>query len=237
MHPPLSAPQLTIAAASTPATPQTRRSERTDTIGVLLAIPVRVKFAGFALSADESLPAASYHLGMTETTTWSLERVEHSLVNVWLLHDADGSLVACSFDRDDQRLRTLATEHGATTIGTPSRRSAAARQLAEYFDGDRRRFDVSLRMVGTAFQRAAWTALTAIPYGETRSYAEQARAIGRPSAVRAVGRANGQNQIAIIVPCHRVIGSDGSLTGFAGGTAVKRKLLALEAHQRSLFPA
>lgn len=101
-------------------------------------------------------------------------------------------------------------------------------ELAAYFAGHRRSFDLPLDLVGTPFQLQAWRALLAIPYGQTRSYAEQARAVGRPTAVRAVAAANGRNKISLIVPCHRVIGSDGSLTGYGGGVARKRWLLALE---------
>jgi len=103
-----------------------------------------------------------------------------------------------------------------------------ARQLEEYFAGRRRQFNLPLDLRGTDFQKRCWRALLKIPYGETRSYADIARAIGKPSAVRAVGLANGQNPIAIIVPCHRVIGSDGSLTGYGGGLENKRRLLELE---------
>ena len=105
----------------------------------------------------------------------------------------------------------------------------AARQLDAYFAGDRREFDLPLRLYGTDFQAVVWRALREIPYGETRSYADVARRIGRPTAVRAVGHANGQNPLAIVVPCHRVIGADGSLTGYAGGLELKRALLELEA--------
>ncbi len=107
--------------------------------------------------------------------------------------------------------------------------AAAVAQLAEYFDGHRREFDVPLVLDGPPFQRQAWHALREIPYGETVSYCEQARRIGQPDAARAVGAANGQNPIAVIVPCHRVIGADGSLTGFGGGLERKRLLLDLEA--------
>src|SRR4051794_35862789 len=105
---------------------------------------------------------------------------------------------------------------------------AVTRQLGEYFAGERTAFDLPLQPHGTDFQRAGWAALRAIPYGETRSYGEIARAVGRPDAVRAVGAANGSNPIAVIVPCHRVIGADGSLTGFGGGLERKRILLDLE---------
>ena len=103
-----------------------------------------------------------------------------------------------------------------------------AEQLAEYFAGSRTQFDVPLDPVGTEFQQQAWLALREIPFGQTRSYAEQARAIGRPSAVRAIGAANGRNPLTIVVPCHRVIGADGTLTGFAGGLHRKRALLEHE---------
>lgn len=106
--------------------------------------------------------------------------------------------------------------------------AALANQLAEYFAGVRRQFDLPLDPLGTEFQRAVWDALREIPFGTTRSYAQQAAMIGRPDAVRAVGAANGKNPISIVIPCHRVIGSNGSLTGFAGGIAVKRYLLELE---------
>ena len=106
--------------------------------------------------------------------------------------------------------------------------AATATQLAEYFAGARTAFDLPLATAGTDFQRAVWRALDAIPYGETRSYADIARAIGRPTAMRAVGAANGRNPISIVTPCHRVIGASGALTGFAGGLAAKRHLLGLE---------
>ena len=110
----------------------------------------------------------------------------------------------------------------------------AAQQLAEYFAGDRREFDLPLDLDGTDFQRQAWLALADVPYGETVSYGEQAERIGRPGASRAVGAANAKNPVPIVLPCHRVVGADGSLTGFAGGLELKRKLLAHERSQQSL---
>ena len=104
----------------------------------------------------------------------------------------------------------------------------AQRQLREYFEGERHVFDLALAPAGTAFQRRVWNALSAIPYGETRSYKDIAAAIGNPRAAVAVGAANGSNPLPIVVPCHRVIGSDGKLTGFGGGLAAKRYLLDLE---------
>jgi methylated-DNA-[protein]-cysteine S-methyltransferase len=101
-------------------------------------------------------------------------------------------------------------------------------QLGEYFAGDRRRFDLPLQLRGTPFQQRVWAALREIPYGETVSYGELARLIDNPAAVRAVGLANGRNPVSIIVPCHRVVGANGDLTGYGGGTARKRHLLDFE---------
>lgn len=108
----------------------------------------------------------------------------------------------------------------------------AVRQLRDYFEGRRRTFDLPLDPEGTDFQKAVWTGLNAIPYGETRSYAALAAAIGRPGASRAVGAANGRNPLSIVTPCHRVIGANGTLTGFAGGLVVKQWLLAHERGER-----
>jgi O-6-methylguanine DNA methyltransferase len=102
------------------------------------------------------------------------------------------------------------------------------RELEEYFAGARRQFSFPLDLRGTEFQLACWRALIAIPYGETRSYGDIARAVGRPQGFRAVGMANNRNPIAIVVPCHRVIASDGTLCGYGGGLEIKRKLLELE---------
>lgn len=110
----------------------------------------------------------------------------------------------------------------------------AIAQLEEYFAGERTVFDLPLDPQGTPFDRAVWDLLLAIPHGETRSYGDVARALGRMDRVRAVGRANGRNPLAIIVPCHRVIGADGSLVGYGGGLERKRALLALERGAREL---
>jgi methylated-DNA-[protein]-cysteine S-methyltransferase len=111
---------------------------------------------------------------------------------------------------------------------------SARDQLRAYFEGELRTFQVPLRLAGTPFQRLAWEALLTIPYGATLSYAEQARRIGRPRASRAVGAANGRNPIALIIPCHRVIGADGTLTGYGGGLELKRWLLEHEAETLGL---
>jgi methylated-DNA-[protein]-cysteine S-methyltransferase len=116
--------------------------------------------------------------------------------------------------------------------------AAAIGQLGEYFAGRRHGFDLPLAPRGTEFQRRVWRALTEIPYGKTISYGELARRIGQPSASRAVGLANGANPLPIVVPCHRVIGANGSLTGFGGGLPIKRRLLALEGslEERATLP-
>jgi methylated-DNA-[protein]-cysteine S-methyltransferase len=113
--------------------------------------------------------------------------------------------------------------------------TAARQQLTEYFAGERRTFDLLLKLSGTEFQMSVLQALQEIPYGETTSYADIAERVGRPKAVRAVGAANGRNPIPIIVPCHRVIGSHGDLTGFGGGLDTNEALLRLEA-EHSQFP-
>ena len=128
---------------------------------------------------------------------------------------------------------------GWTEAGrTQSKRGAiadAARQLREYFAGRRTEFDLPLAPVGTAFQLTVWRELQGIPYGETISYGELARRVGNPQASRAVGAANGRNPIPIVIPCHRVIGANGKLTGFGGGIPTKQTLLALEARQLALI--
>jgi methylated-DNA-[protein]-cysteine S-methyltransferase len=142
--------------------------------------------------------------------------------------------VVCSADdeftglyMDEQRHRPAEDLFGARD---DSLLPEVAVQLAEYFAGGRTSFDLPLRMTGTPFQQEVWAALQGIPYGETTTYGELADALGKPQAARAVGLANGKNPISIIVPCHRVIGSTGSLTGYGGGLQRKQQLLA---HERS----
>jgi len=138
-------------------------------------------------------------------------------------------------------------EHALTTLHLPGRHGDTAaltrddarfapetRQLGEYFAGERTSFEIPLRMQGGEFQRRVWAELERIPYGETASYGEIARRVSAPTASRAVGAANGRNPIAIIVPCHRVIGASGSLTGYGGGLECKRALLDLEAGRAAL---
>jgi len=138
---------------------------------------------------------------------------------------SDAGLVAILWENDEPdrvRLGAMTRDDNDPTL------TAAEEQLHAYFAGELTRFTVPLDFQGTDFQKSVWAALLTIPFGETRSYGEIARQIGRPSASRAVGAANGRNPISIIAPCHRVIGSNGALTGFAGGLEAKALLLALE---------
>jgi len=145
-------------------------------------------------------------------------------------------LVALEFDArlpGQQTIRSnprdLRAESGMIRFeNSEGKLSEYARQLEEYFSGERREFSFPLDLRGTPFQLECWHALLAIPYGETRTYVDIARAVGRPQGFRAVGMANNRNPIAIVVPCHRVIASDGTLCGYGGGLDVKRKLLQLE---------
>lgn len=124
--------------------------------------------------------------------------------------------------------RLMSALHAPMNVGDDLLLRMAEQQLSEYFNGERRVFDIPLLMVGTDFQKTVWRSLLAIPYGETCSYRDLAEAIGRKQAVRAVAAANGANAMSIIIPCHRVIGSHGQLTGYAGGLAVKQRLLQQE---------
>lgn len=143
------------------------------------------------------------------------------------------NLALCGLYFEDARH----ADHALRAGSVDDRRAFAdvLEQLDAYFAGERRTFDLKLAARGTEFQQRVWRALADIPYGETTTYAAIARAIGEPKAVRAVGAANGKNPISIVVPCHRVIGQDGTLTGYAGGLPSKRRLLELEARQRTLL--
>jgi methylated-DNA-[protein]-cysteine S-methyltransferase len=126
-------------------------------------------------------------------------------------------------------------DFGPGDVSDDARFTQVASQLDEYFAGQRTSFDLALRPQGGAFEQLVWAELLRIPYGETASYGEIAERIGHPGKARAVGRANARNPIAIVCPCHRVIGSDGALTGYAGGLETKRALLALESGALSLL--
>jgi methylated-DNA-[protein]-cysteine S-methyltransferase len=138
---------------------------------------------------------------------------------------SDNALVAILWEKDSPRRVRLsdlaANDRHPVLVETE-------RQLSEYFSGKRKTFSIALDMRGTRFQKEVWEALLAIPFGETRSYGQLAKQLGNPQATRAVGAANGRNPLSIIVPCHRVIGSSGKLTGFVGGLDVKAHLLNLE---------
>ena len=167
--------------------------------------------------------------GSEASAIWRVEHVAHPEfpVHLAVTHDHAGELLAAVSLGDRSWVDRLAQRMGVRVCEGDGR-SRATGQLREYLDGHRREFELRLLAHGSEFERKAWAALLGIPFGETRSYGEQARAMSLPGAARAVGRANGRNPIPIVVPCHRVIGSDGSLTGFAGGLALKRWLLAHE---------
>ena len=162
--------------------------------------------------------------------TLTLERLPSPVGEVLLVTDAQGAVRALDFADFEDRMRRLLARHapGASVVkGRADARAKAA--VAAYFAGDARAFDgLPVKTAGTVFQEAVWAALRAIPAGETRSYGQLAAAVGRPKAVRAAGLANGQNPVAVLTPCHRVIGANGTLTGYAGGLERKRWLLAHE---------
>lgn len=140
--------------------------------------------------------------------------------------DANGSVIATAFGGLPELRERFAADE---VVHEPARVAAARAEVTAYFAGKRESFTLKLAPSGTPFQQSVWAALQRIPYGETRSYLQLATELGNPGASRAVGRANATNPIALIVPCHRVIGSDGALTGFAFGEDIKRWLLAHEA--------
>jgi methylated-DNA-[protein]-cysteine S-methyltransferase len=142
--------------------------------------------------------------------------------------DEDGALVRLHFAHE-----TRPIGHG--WVRDDAALAAVVRELDEYFAGARTEFEVPVALHGTPFQLEVWDQLRRIPYGETITYGELAQRVDRPEAARAVGAANGQNPVAIVVPCHRVVGADGSLTGFGGGLGWKRRLLDLERPQRTLL--
>lgn len=158
--------------------------------------------------------------------------IESPIGPLTLLAD-DKGLTQIFFANQDMASTGLTSDEIPEAPDDPVLITTAA-QLGEYFAGERTTFELPLHLEGTNFEREAWRALATIPYGETTSYAHQAEVIGRPAAIRAVGGANGRNPIPIVLPCHRVVGSDGSLTGFGGGLAIKRWLLDLESGTQRL---
>ena len=168
----------------------------------------------------------------------SAVRIDSPVGELALVSDRFGALVRVGF------LATQSVEDVEESIGargkvtwTEEPEDEVPRQLAEYFARRRRDFELDVAPEGTPFQLQVWRELTRIPYGETISYGELARRIGEPGGSRAVGGANNQNPIAIVIPCHRVVGADGSMVGFGGGLPIKRALLDLERGQQSLFPS
>ncbi|WP_421729875.1 methylated-DNA--[protein]-cysteine S-methyltransferase [Brevundimonas sp.] len=163
--------------------------------------------------------------------TLILDRIATPLGEVLLVVDADGAVRALDFhDYEPRMMRLLARHYGPATLQAGRAPQAVRTAVEAYFGGDATALDgLAIATGGTDFQRQIWAALRAIPAGETRTYGQLATSIGRPKAVRAAGLANGQNPIAIIVPCHRVVGANGTLTGYAGGLDRKRWLLGHEA--------
>ncbi|HUZ13243.1 MAG TPA: methylated-DNA--[protein]-cysteine S-methyltransferase [Caulobacteraceae bacterium] len=159
-----------------------------------------------------------------------LDALETPIGPILIATDEEGRLRAVDFFADEDGLRRLlARQYGPVAADTGQAPAPVRRAFEDYFAGDIRALErVPVATVGTAFQRKVWVALQAIPAGETRSYGQLAREIGAPKAMRAVGLANGQNPVALAIPCHRVIGADGSLTGFGGGLPRKRWLLRHE---------
>jgi methylated-DNA-[protein]-cysteine S-methyltransferase len=162
--------------------------------------------------------------------TLTLDRVATPVGEVLLVTDGQGAVRALDFADYEARMTRLLARHAPGAMVVEGRAPEPVRSAVEgYFGGDVRALDgLTVATGGTDFQRTVWKALRAIPAGETRTYGQLAAAIGSPRAVRAAGLANGQNPIAVIVPCHRVIGANGTLTGYAGGLARKRWLLAHE---------
>lgn len=161
-----------------------------------------------------SIPAEPVHYAFVDTPVGNV-----------LLLGAGGALVGLFLDQDDR-----STHLEQDWLADDGQLADARTQLAEYFDGRRTQFDLEVRPLGTPFQQEVWAALLEVPYGHTASYADIARSVGRPGSCRAVGAANGRNPVSIVVPCHRVIGADGSLTGYGWG--VDRKAWLLD-HERA----
>ena len=170
---------------------------------------------------------------MKRTTVFA-DRISTPLGDVWTVADESGALLQLDFDggryapENEADFEQRYASEGCRLEWRPAALKPLARALQSYFGGELRRFDLATDPRGSEFQRRVWKELARIPYGSMVSYAQLAERIGRPGAARAVGRANATNPVAVVVPCHRVVGADGSLTGYAGGIERKRALLELE---------
>ncbi|MNX44622.1 Methylated-DNA--protein-cysteine methyltransferase [compost metagenome] len=166
----------------------------------------------------------------TQPETFTLDRIASPVGEVLLVTDAEGAVRAFDFIDYEPRMRKLLARHyGEVTLVEGRAPETVRTAIAAYFSGDATALDgVAVKTGGTDFQRSVWAALRTIPAGETWSYGQLATAIGKPAAVRAVGLANGANPVGVIVPCHRVVGANGTLTGYAGGLERKHWLLAHE---------
>ena len=149
----------------------------------------------------------------------------HSPIGLIKIGETEGFITRADFT--EQSIESKKSKSECISKSNPLLKDAC-RQLDEYFEGIRKKFDLAIKPNGTYFQRSAWESLLCIPYGETRSYIQQAETILNPKAIRAIGQANSKNPISIIIPCHRVIGKNGSMTGYAGGINRKRELLLME---------
>jgi AraC family transcriptional regulator, regulatory protein of adaptative response / methylated-DNA-[protein]-cysteine methyltransferase len=220
---------------------------------------IRINSAYHRLTNGETVSATAYDNGYESVSGFSdafknlfgntpSRAKQTGVINLARLTTPLGPMYACATDTGiclleftDRRMletefKLLRTLLNANIISGESTHFAALRsQLREYFDGTRTRFDLPLHIVGTDFQQGVWKLLQTIPYGETRSYSQQATALKMPKAIRAVARANGLNRVAIVIPCHRVIGADGKLIGYAGG--LQRKQWLLEFEQRNMLRA
>lgn len=163
-----------------------------------------------------------------------MELYYHSPIGIIVIEGDSAGVGSCSFLKEKSRPGKEAARQNSLPESAPPALKEAWQQLDEYFKGRRRQFSVKLRLSGTDFQKRVWAELRKIPFGQTRSYGQIAAACGRPGAARAVGGANNKNPVVIFVPCHRVIGSDGSLTGFGGGLWRKEWLLR---HEKKVLAA
>jgi len=180
------------------------------------------------LTLPSTVHGPSFSVGRIETPLGAMVAVADDSA-LYLLEFADRPMLAT-------QMKTLQRRYGCSVVpGVNGVFELLERELSEYFSGDLREFSVPLDARGTEFQVAVWDRLRAIPYGETLSYGDMASDLGRPDAQRAVGKANGDNRLAIIVPCHRVVRGDGSLCGYGGGLWRKKRLLELEQGQATLL--